>query len=939
MKESVIRNKYGEVTHFSHPPRIAKQADFDGATPAQVAEAYLTENKQRLGLAQGRIANVEDATKFSEDPDATVISYLKEKDITGSTLVIFQQSTMGLNIFNARTGVHVNNADMTVNSVQSSMHASVKITNLDAKERQVEKSPKKITAPAFRKMLRTIKGAENPRIARQVVYRYESDDRVEAEDHRGCFGGGGGHVHLDLSKADGFKDGEHYIVDEVLFRAPISKGAKPVNWRALVEPKTNTVLYIRALVAHATGMVFVRDPQTSSNATVTASSMNAQLNPFRSSVTLPGLTAATPQPLAGDFVNIMDFSIPTSIPPTVANPSGAFNFNARSDDFSAVNAYYHCDGLFRKMLDLGFTLSNYFDGTTFPVPVDHRATIGSSDGNEVNASAPGNALGNGLEEFRFALVQQNQALGMATSARVTWHEFGHAVLWDHVNSPNFGFAHSAGDAMAAILYDPNNQCADRFDTFPWLTISNPVISRRHDRAVSAGWAWFGANYNTRYGGEQVLGTTLFRLYRSLGGDSTRLSTRQRASDTTLYLILKGIGLLSSTTNDPRIYVTALQNADLTTTAFKGVPGGALHKVVRWAFEKQGLFQPGATPGGSTITTEGNPPEVDVYIDDGRNGEYQYQRVHWQNQDMWVRRSADGGTSHEQPLVGLTNYMYVKVKNRGSEWASSVSVDAYHCLPGTGLAFPDDWQPMTTPSISLGSPIPPGGSTIVGPFAFTPTQVGHECLLAIAHADGDPGNDTTLTGTISEGRFVPFDNNIGQRNVNPVMPSFQNLVAFMKGHKIWVRNPFRKVKVATIHISMPRILRKLGWRMKVVSRGMDKFEIGPRDRREVVFDLVPGADFRSQDIKRAIERGDATILVEVLLDGELSGGMSYPLSFDTDPVDREKRKDFGLLRTDLSDSLRRLLKGQTIDPDILSSRKIRRVSFDFDEELLDDKTDP
>lgn len=46
-------------------------------------------------------------------------------------------------------------------------------------------------------------------------------------------------------------------------------------------------------------------------------------------------------------------------------------------------------------------------------------------------------------------------------------------------------------------------------------------------------------------------------------------------------------------------------------------GGAYMKVIRWAFEKQGLFQlPGtATPNNSI----GNPPLVDAYINDGRNG--------------------------------------------------------------------------------------------------------------------------------------------------------------------------------------------------------------------------------------------------------------------------------------------------------------------------------
>jgi hypothetical protein len=285
-------------------------------------------------------------------------------------------------------------------------------------------------------------------------------------------------------------------------------------------------------------------------------------------------------------------------------------------------------------------------------------------------------------------------------------------------------------------------------------------------------------------------------------------------------------------------------------------------------------------------TEGNPPDVDVYIDDGRQGEYQYLANHWSCQDMWVRRAADGGLIHQEPLVGQTNFMYVRVKNRGLQTASNVHVAGYHCLPGTGLAFPDDWTPMDTPSLPAGF-IPSGGQTIVGPFAFVPTQVGHECLLAIAQASGDPGNDTTITGTIPENRFVPFDNNIGQRNVHPVFPSLRHLVKLLRKHPIWVRNPLKKPAVCRIEIALPRFLKRLGWEMHLVSEGGQKFEMAPRDRREVVLAIDPGEEFSAEMAKRAIAEGDHEIKFLTYLDDELSGGMTYPLSFDAQEDERPR----------------------------------------------------
>jgi hypothetical protein len=65
-----------------------------------------------------------------------------------------------------------------------------------------------------------------------------------------------------------------------------------------------------------------------------------------------------------------------------------------------------------------------------------------------------------------------------------------------------------------------------------------------------------------------------------------------------------------------------------------------------------------------VTTSGQPPVVDVYIEDGRGGEYPYQAVHWQNITIWNQRNAIPITGHEEPELGVPNYAYVKVKNRG-----------------------------------------------------------------------------------------------------------------------------------------------------------------------------------------------------------------------------------------------------------------------------------
>ena len=107
---------------------------------------------------------------------------------------------------------------------------------------------------------------------------------------------------------------------------------------------------------------------------------------------------------------------------------------SRTDNFSAVNAYYHCDRFFRTVRDIGFNIPSYFDGTSFPVPVDHHAL-----GNVINAQCRGNTLGNGIGSVVFSLADLGSPpIGIAADWRVVLHELGgHGILWDHVELAEF----------------------------------------------------------------------------------------------------------------------------------------------------------------------------------------------------------------------------------------------------------------------------------------------------------------------------------------------------------------------------------------------------------------------------------------------------------------------------------------------------------------------
>jgi hypothetical protein len=317
--------------------------------------------------------------------------------------------------------------------------------------------------------------------------------------------------------------------------------------------------------------------------------------------------------------------------------------------------------------------------------------------------------------------------------------------------------------LACIYADPFSEVPDKGLTFPFLTNSNPTVSRRNDRTIAAGWAWFGSQYNTGYNGEQVLSTTLFRAYQSTGGGSDDLSYKLFASQYMFYLIVKSCGLLTQMTTDPVVYVNALKQADMNTADFQGNAGGTNYKVIRWCFEQQGLFQAPGTP--HPITTVGQPPEVDVYVNDGRNGAYQY-LADWKNSPaIWNRTSQDGGTSNQDPIPGQPNFIYVDVSNRGTQSATNIVLKGYQAALGSQGNWPVDWAPMTTASLTDSTPLASNGTTTLGPFEWIPnSNTASVLMVASATNDASIVDNPVIAGkTIPNWRLVPFDNNIAQRS--------------------------------------------------------------------------------------------------------------------------------------------------------------------------------
>ena len=789
LKANVILDDDGQVRGIHHQDEYPEIKNLRGSA---AAKAYLHNVAGKLKIAPESLRNLDSPVAYDDPMKKDVEFHLsEEKTFFDTTTFAYYQTYLNTPVWGSGITVTVKNDPsrlMTVtNTSQSGMDAKLpasKEKNLFLKlfktgEKVVSPTPKAATKSAKSKKdasdslldeilanrLRPTKErhvkARKPRLIRGRFFVYRYDAKRRTYDHPPQHAGGSAdtthdeHPTLPLAPVPkSIKDGQWCMVAELVIRLPY-KHEERMNWRMLVDLKTRSILYLRSLSSGLNGLVFRYDPITSTgDNTNSANRPNAVLNSLRDNVVLENLNPPMlgMQSLTGSLVTVNHVD-----PPNIAGPvlpaNTDFNFNARSNDFAAVNAYYHNDRFFRLVEELGFPLATYFDGTSFPVDIDHRGFSGAN-----NAHCIGD--GDGIAHACYGLIDNTGGtpVGNALEWSVVLHELaGHGILYDHVGSANFGFSHSAGDSFAIILNDfasawHNGGAIDRFVRSPFRQ-----NLRRSDRTVAAGWGWGGVNDDGSYRSEQILSTTMFRVYRSIGGDSTRLTRREFAARMMTYLMLRAVGTLTplSNPNNPAQFLDALLTADAGNWTTEGLIGGVYGKVFSWSFEKQDL-------------NDGDPPIVDVYIDDGRGGEYEFLPDHTDTASVWNRNSPIIREGHQEPING-TNYAFVKIKNRGTSVADNVVVRAFHSKPGAGFVWPNDFQPMTTPELPAGSLQPNDAEEkIIGPFAWTPAEnaTGHDTILMIVSATGDSSNiDNFAAGEeIEDWRLVPNDNNIAMRHV-------------------------------------------------------------------------------------------------------------------------------------------------------------------------------
>jgi hypothetical protein len=563
------------------------------------------------------------------------------------------------------------------------------------------------------------------------------------------------------------------------------------------------------IVSACAGYAFLSDPVTKTGSFRLRPDSGADLlNPERDPVALLDLkhVGGGRRELSGPRVRVLspaalghDYDPPVRTPP--------FAFSSRTNEFAAVSAYCHCDSMMQLVEQFGFVLSDYFKKVALPLTVEHRAKMltgpGARDGRGINAYVTPFRTDNlappwdvrmlfGLADFADSW---NHPLGLAADIRFVWHEFCHVLILAATGSTEFDFAHSAGDALGAIMSDPTSKLST-----PWRGVTFPFIQlplRRHDRKVDDGWGWNGTLYEkphptyglrdpAGYNSEQILSSTVFQLYLAAGGDAVRpnadggleadVDVRRATAYYIAYLIVSAIASLAhvaiQSTGEVNHLATALMDADVGTPYldYDGARrlGGMLHKVIRWAFEKQGLYQ--TAPNGRK-DEPGSPPSIDIYVDDRRKGNYEYCND-WQALPavLWVRHAADGQPGDQAPRPGYVNYVYVYLGNRGDQPAIASSVDVLAAVgdaTDTWDGHSGYWQELQGSNATMD--VPPGErSAMFGPFEWTPKAGVNNGLLARATAAGDRSNIDAgsnlpcAAGPVPLTLLVRADNNLGFR---------------------------------------------------------------------------------------------------------------------------------------------------------------------------------
>jgi hypothetical protein len=125
-------------------------------------------------------------------------------------------------------------------------------------------------------------------------------------------------------------------------------------------------------------------------------------------------------------------------------------------------------------------------------------------------------------------------------------------------------------------------------------------------------------------------------------------------------------------------------------------------------------------------------------------------------DLWVRNNPDGGLIPQDPIQGITNTVYVRLRNRGNTAVATGDVSVYWIEPSLSVRC-GGWAPIGV--ITFTNLLP--GEVRILSLPWVPTRSGHTCLQDVIDSPQDP----YAAALECTPQWVPWDNNVSWHNVN------------------------------------------------------------------------------------------------------------------------------------------------------------------------------